>query len=640
MKKITISIICLLLTITAFSNDITTKQILVINSRHKSEPLKSDLVKQLTAELKDLDCTPNFIYEDLYATHIKSEAQWEKQKAKFFKEGGRVKPDLVIYLFNSAFQLLQQDVYDKWGDIPTVLYAERQTIGANNKAFFEKTFSDQDSLRYLSEFNERKNLTVVYNKVHIYETLSMMTQMIAGLQEIGFIYDTKWNNLQNARSFIQYMKQYFPDIRMRLFSNKKMNTTELLDSINMMPAKSALIYSSWERTKKDELTEYYNLRIPKIISSLSRYPIFTIYDYGVKEGAFAGGFFPFTSSLLSTICESAVEKLFPASYSHIDQSVHVMAYPVLNYQYITAHNLPTTGLVTEPFLYDRPENFLKEHQTAIITIIFFVTLLFVIGILTIFYLRRSRQHKQRELERTKMMMQQLVEAKEKAEESERMKSAFLANISHEIRTPLNSIVGFSDVIATGDLGLKEKEEFIKTIHFNNDLLLRLIDDLLLLAGLENDKEEFVFEPFDLYPAVQSIKGEFRYKLSGGQTLVFDSTSPKCKILSDKNRLTQTLINLVSNAIKFTPHGTIHFGYELINDGQQVRFYVKDTGKGIPRDELNKIFDRFYKVNSFTQGAGLGLPICQSLVNKLGGYIDVESEEGVGTTFWIYLPVGL
>ena len=640
MKKAIVTFLCLLFISPVFGQDDCKKQILLINARDSYEPYKNALVELLTEELRIVNCKPEFIYEDLDTPHIFSQSQFEKKRKDFLKRSQNIKPDLVIFLYNSSFQLLQQDVYDKWGDIPTILYAERQTIGADNQALFEKTFSDNDSIRYLSEFNERRNFTIIYNKVHIYETISMMKQMIPKLEEIGFIYDNKWSGIQNAKLFVRYMKQYFPDIRMRLLSNKKMNTTQLLDTINLMPPNTALIYSSWVRVKRDQLSAHYDARIHTIVSGLSKYPIFTLYDYGVKEGVFAGGFFPFTKTILSTITESAVEKLFPPPYSHIDQSIHVIAYPVLNYRYISARKLPINGLLADSFFYDRPENFLKEHETAIILGGFTVSLIFVVGLLFIFYLRKSRIAKQRELERTKKMMQQLVEAKEKAEESERMKSAFLANISHEIRTPLNSIIGFSDIIANGDLDPQEKKEFINTIHFNNDLLLRLIDDLLILSRLEHDKEEFVFEPFELYPAMEMIKEEYRLRLKKDQMLVFDHHSPKCKILSDKNRLTQVIINLVSNAIKFTPQGTIQYGYELMDKNETVRFYVKDTGKGIPSDKLEKVFERFYKVNSFTQGTGLGLPICQSLVHKLGGCIEVQSEEGVGTTFWVYLPVGM
>lgn len=640
MKKLTTFMICILLTVTAFSHEISSKQILIINSHDKFEPSKTILVDQLIKDLKEIKCTPDLIYEDLDAPQILSQAQLDTKRKEFVMRCKTLKPDLVIYLYNSGFQLVQQEVYDLWGDIPTILYSERQTMGANNVPFFKKMISEKDSLRYLSEFNKRKNFTVVYNKVHIYETISMLTEMIPEVRDIGFIYDNKWNDIHNAELFKRYMKQYFPDIRMHLFSNKTLNTVQLLDSINRMPAQSALIYSSWTRVKRDELSAYYDSRMHNLISGLSKHPIFTIYDYGVKEGVFAGGFFPFTKSVFSTISESAVEKLFPRPFSRIDQSVHVIAYPVLNYRYITDHNLSVEGLKAEPFFYDRPKSFFEEHEVAIILSGFILGMLIVSGFLVILYLRRSRQSKQRELERTKKMMLQLVEAKEKAEESERMKSAFLANISHEIRTPLNSIVGFSDIIATSELKPKEKAEFIKTIHFNNDLLLRLIDDLLLLSGLDNNKEEFVFELFDLYPVMQQIQRDFRYKLTGEQTLVFEANSPKCQILSDKNRLTQVVINLISNAIKFTPHGTISYGYDRIEKDDLIRFYVKDTGKGIPKDQMGKIFDRFYKADSFTQGTGLGLPICKSIINKLGGCIDVESEKGVGTTILFYLPMGL
>ena len=235
----------------------------------------------------------------------------------------------------------------------------------------------------------------------------------------------------------------------------------------------------------------------------------------------------------------------------------------------------------------------------------------------------------------KEMEENLIHAKDKAEESNRLKSAFLANMSHEIRTPLNAIVGFSGLLPTVTES-SEQEEYINIIENNNTLLLQLIGDILDLSKIEAGTLEFIHADFDLNQLMEELENSLRLKLKDSTvTLSFDAAETECFIHSEKNRLSQLIINLVTNAIKFTEKGTIHFGYEKRRD--MLYFYVKDTGIGISADKKDKIFDRFFKVNSFAQGTGLGLSICQMIVETLGGEIGVESEAGVGSTFWFTVP---
>lgn len=622
----------------AFANDNCKKQILLVNSHDINEPFRKNLIDQLTAELLKNGYLPIIHCEDLNAAKITSQKALDQKKNFFFKKYKQLHPDLILFLFNSGFQLLQKEVFEKWGDIPSVLYAETQFIGIDNESFFKKTFLDVNKERCLSEFNVRKNLTIVYNRVHIYETLTMMNKMMPSLEAVGLIYDKNWNGIQNAKRFLDNMQQYFPNIRPHLFSSKEMSTAEMLDSVNHMPEQSALIYNSWEMTDKDKLSSYYDPHVHKMISGLVKLPIFTFYDHGVKEGYLAGGVFPFSHTIISTLSDISLRKLLPDRYQKPENSIHVMGYPVLNYRYITTKKIPVDGLVVDPVYYERPKDFVKENWVEIILGGLGVSMLFIAGLARIIYLRRSRYRQRKELERTKKIMKELEIAKDKAEESERMKTAFLANISHEVRTPLNSIVGFSDLLASVDLNAEEKAEFVKTIRLNNDLLLRLIDDILSLSDLESNNHEFVFNSFDLYPVMEVIKDEFRFRMRENLFLIFDEHSPQCQILSDKNRLIQVIINLVSNAIKFTSQGTITYGYTLCNNGNSVEFYVKDEGKGIASDQLERIFERFYKVDTFTQGSGLGLTISANIVKKLGGKISVESEEGVGTTFRLNIPI--
>lgn len=230
----------------------------------------------------------------------------------------------------------------------------------------------------------------------------------------------------------------------------------------------------------------------------------------------------------------------------------------------------------------------------------------------------------------------LIEAKEKAEEADRLKSAFLANMSHEIRTPLNAIVGFSSLMGDAE-SPEERQEFLSIIEKNNDLLLQLISDILDLSKIEAGTIDFVKTGVDMNALCSDVVRATRLKAAPGVEVVFDRHLPECTLASDRNRLHQVLSNFANNAVKFTEQGSIRIGYDRL-DEEHLRFYVADTGIGISAEMQEQVFDRFVKLNSFVQGTGLGLSICKNIVERLGGTIGVESTPGKGSTFWFTLPM--
>ena len=229
---------------------------------------------------------------------------------------------------------------------------------------------------------------------------------------------------------------------------------------------------------------------------------------------------------------------------------------------------------------------------------------------------------------------ELIQARDKAEMMDRLKSAFLANMSHEIRTPLNAIVGFSDLLVETE-ELSERQEYIKIVRENNDLLLQLISDILDLSKIEAGTFEFTNGDVDVNLLCEDIVRSMGMKAKGEVELVLDNHLPVCHVISDRNRIHQVISNFVNNAMKFTSEGSIHVGYKL-KDGE-LEFYVEDTGIGIEKEQLPHIFERFVKLNSFVHGTGLGLSICQSIVEQLGGRIGVDSEKGKGSRFWFTIP---
>ena len=229
----------------------------------------------------------------------------------------------------------------------------------------------------------------------------------------------------------------------------------------------------------------------------------------------------------------------------------------------------------------------------------------------------------------------LIAARDKAEELDRLKSAFLANMSHEIRTPLNAIVGFSSLLTETE-DMKDRKQYMAIVQENTELLLQFISDILDLSKMESGAFEFVKSDTDVNLLCSEIIRSLRMKVPAGVELVFEECLPGCHVWADKNRLNQVISNFINNALKFTFSGSITLGYYRQTDGY-LRFYVRDTGMGIPKNKIKTVFDRFVKLNSFVHGTGLGLSICKSLVEQMGGTIGVESEEGEGSCFWFTYP---
>ena len=240
------------------------------------------------------------------------------------------------------------------------------------------------------------------------------------------------------------------------------------------------------------------------------------------------------------------------------------------------------------------------------------------------------------IDERKAMETALVEARNRAEESDRLKSAFIANMSHEIRTPLNAIIGFTSVLPDVQ-GDEERRELINLIQENNQKLLRIIDDVMNISKIESGKEQLVMTTFDLNDVLRSVVDSYTPKAQPGVTLSTMFAQGSQTVTTDLGRLTEVMNHLLSNATKFTSQGRIIVGYDApVN--KRISIWVQDTGKGIAPEHLERVFERFFKVDEYIPGAGLGLSICRTMAYSMGGDVTVESQLGEGSKFRVEIPV--
>lgn len=240
------------------------------------------------------------------------------------------------------------------------------------------------------------------------------------------------------------------------------------------------------------------------------------------------------------------------------------------------------------------------------------------------------------IDERKAMEEALVLARNKAEESDRLKSAFIANMSHEIRTPLNAIVGFTSILPDVS-DENERKGLLDLVHENTQKLLRIIDDVVRISKVEAGQEMVVMTAFDLNMFLSDLVGRYAPDVSPGVELTTTFACAVQDVTTDHNRLQEIVRHLLSNAVKFTAQGSIVVGYDQ-PVGNRIRIWVRDTGKGIAEENLEHVFERFFKVDEFIPGAGLGLSVCRTLAQSLGGEVGVESTLGEGSCFWVEIPM--
>ena len=617
----------------AVSND--KKPILIICSYNPAAHQTSVTISDYMDEYSKLGGQRDIIIENMNCKSFSEAPLWSKMMTQILaKYQGEKHPAQIILLGQEAWAAYLSQRDEMQVKVPVMC-----SLASSNVVILpEDTVGSLDSWmpESVDLFNDHLNIPELksgfINQYDIEGNLRMIQAFYPKTKHIAFISDNTYGGVTMQALVRKEMKK-FPDLDLILMDGRKHSIYTIVEELRQLPENTVILVGTW-RVDMNE-GDFMRNATYAMMEVTPTIPAFTPSSVSLGHWAI-GGVLPDYRKVGG---EMAMESVRMDTHPQ-DTAKHLSVIgckAVLDSRKVKEWGLDPAVLPFKVQLVNQPVSFYQQYTYQIWSACALFVIL-VLGLcISLFYYFRTKRLKDELLKSEK----DLRVAKDRAEESNRLKSAFLANMSHEIRTPLNSIVGFSDVLAVGGSTEEEQQSYYQIIKTNSDLLLRLINDILDLSRLEANRVTLTWEECDVVQLCSQVVASVSFsRQSSENQFLFTTSFESFRMVTDVQRMQQVMINLLSNANKFTKCGKITLDFSVNEETQMAVFSVTDTGCGIPKEKQGLVFERFEKLNEYAQGTGLGLSICKLIVHKWKGSIWIDPDYTGGARFVFSHPLNL
>ena len=606
--------------------------VLIISSYNPDAGRTSSNISDFMEEFQRLGGTNTVALENMNCKSFSEAPFWEKRMAGLLSKYQNDKSPALIVLIGqeawAAYLSLEDSVR---GNTPVVsALSSRNAILLPGDTIDLKTWMPE-SVDFFTDFPDSSIKAGFVYEYDVEANINMVKQMYPDTENIAFISDNSYGGVAMQAYVVKEMKK-FPELDLILLDGRVNTIYTICDRLHELPEHTAVLMGTW----RVDMNDGYFMRNATyaMMEAAPALPTFSLSSAGLGYWAVAG-----IVSAYRALGKEMARQSYRLLTDPQDGNTHMEVIPnetILDGKLVKEKKVNITGLPQPVKMLNVTPSFYEQYKYHIWSV-GAVLLVLLGGLFVSLYFYYHTKKLKDELEVSEGALR---EAKDRAEESSRLKSAFLANMSHEIRTPLNAIVGFSDVLSAGGASEEEQRGYFEIIRTNSDLLLRLINDILDVSRLEADRVILSLESCNVVQICQQVVASVAQARRSTNQFLFECEREVVEMRTDVQRLQQVVINLLSNADKFTKEGTITLKLELDTARNVAVFSVTDTGCGIPLDKQKRVFERFEKLNEYVQGTGLGLSICKLTVEKWGGEIWIDPAYTDGARFMFTHPMNL
>ena len=604
--------------------------ILIVTSYNPETRSISDNLSAFMDEYRQRGGKYTPIIESMNCKNLSEAYLWKSRMASILgKYKGKNRPSLVILLGQEAWSAyISQDteIAKKTPSICGMVSVNGLVLPDDS---IDTRVWEPESKNIYTDFGDYNIVAGYVYEYDVDKNIELMRRFYPDMRRVAFISDNTYGGL-SMQALVKKEMEKYPDLETIWLDGRTETFMEVSERMRRLPQNTCVLLGTW----RVDCTESYVIGNTTYMlrDANPTLPVFTIASVGLGHWAL-GGYTPEYHAVGKNIGAVTYDFLDKGDREGVDL-VTIPGNYTFDIKRLHEFKLDSLNLPQGAVLVNKTPSLYEQYKYWVIGVVSAFMFLIACFLIAIYYIIRIN-HLKHHLE---VSGEELLVAKEKAEESNRLKTAFLANMSHEIRTPLNAIVGFSSVLVSDDSSPAEKAQYCDIIQKNSDLLLHLINDILDISRMESGRIKFVWEECDVVELCQTALSTVEYGRKTSALFLFETPVPSLVVKTDAQRLKQVLINLLSNAAKFTPSGSIKLAIAIDKQHQQLELSVSDTGCGIPSDKSDRVFERFEKLNEYSQGTGLGLAISRLIVENLGGKIWVDKDYTEGARFVFTHPL--